>query len=202
MVRLLVLVTAVVVIAGCAGLSRNPVPLDAQARARIPDMPEVRGWAAVPNAASFERSSKQERPGLFAKLADDRIVYPQLALSGGGPNGALGVGFLKGWTESGQRPVFEIVTGVSTGAMMAPFAFLGPAYDDRMKHFYTTTATEDVFTLPRSLVLQVLRGESVADSAPLARLIASDLDMDMLKRIAEAHAEGRRLYIGTVDLDA
>ncbi len=193
MVRLLLVVAAVVATAGCAGLSRNPVPIDAQARARIPDMPEVRGWAAVPNPAmerDFELSFKQERPGLFAKRADGRIIYPQLALSGGGPNGAFGAGFLKGWTESGQRPVFKIVTGVSTGAMMAPFAFLGPAYDDRMKHFYTTTATDDVFLRPRSLLLQVLRGESVADSAPLARLIASDLDMEMLKRIAEAHAEG------------
>jgi hypothetical protein len=98
--------------------------------------------------------------------------------------------------------VFKIVTGVSTGAMIAPFAFLGPAYDDRIEHFYTTTATRDVFSMPRSLLFQVLRGESIADSAPLAALIASDLDMPLLQRIAAAHAEGRRLYIGTVDLDA
>ena len=205
MPRLLTLLWTLLALAGCAGLTRNPVPLADGARATIPDMPVVRGWAAVPSEAmerDFALSFKQEKPGTFPRRADGRVVYPQLALSGGGPNGAFGAGFLKGWSESGKRPVFKIVTGVSTGAMMAPFAFLGAEFDDRVKHFYTTTATQDVFSMPRSVVVQVLRGESVADSAPLARLIANDTDMAMLNRIAAAHAEGRRLYIGTVDLDA
>jgi predicted acylesterase/phospholipase RssA len=203
--RFLTVLWTALALTGCTGLKRNPVPLADGARATIPDMPVVRGWAAVPSEAmerDFALSFKQERPGTFARRADGRIVYPQLALSGGGPNGAFGAGFLKGWSESGKRPVFKIVTGVSTGAMMAPFAFLGAEFDDRMKHFYTTTATQDVFSMPRSLLMQVLRGEAVADSAPLAQLIANDTDMAMLNRIAAAHAEGRRLYIGTVDLDA
>jgi len=205
MLRLLRLLTTVLILGGCAGLERNPVPLADGARATIPGMPDVRAWAAAPSEAmerDFALSFRQERPGTFVRRADGRTVYPQLALSGGGPNGAFGAGFLKGWTESGQRPVFKIVTGVSTGAMMAPFAFLGSAYDERIEHFYTTTATQDVFSMPRSLLLQVLRGEAVVDSAPLAALIASDLDMALLQRIAAAHAEGRRLYVGTVDLDA
>ena len=202
---MIVLAATVLVLGGCAGLARNPVPLADGARAAIPGMPEVRAWGAIPSEAmerDFALSFSQERPGAFVRRADGRIVYPQLALSGGGPNGAFGAGFLKGWSESGQRPVFKIVTGVSTGAMIAPFAFLGSAYDDRIEHFYTTTATRDVFSMPRSVLLQVLRGEAVADSAPLAALIASDLDMPLLQQIAAAHAEGRRLYIGTVDLDA
>ena len=205
MLRLLTLLWTALAVAGCAGLTRHPVPLADGAHATIPGMPVVRGWAAVPSEAmerDFALSFKQEKPGTFARRADGRVVYPQLALSGGGPNGAFGAGFLKGWSESGKRPVFKIVTGVSTGAMMAPFAFLGAEFDDRMKHFYTTTATQDVFSMPRSLLLQVLRGEAVADSTPLAQLIANDTDMAMLNRIAAAHAEGRRLYIGTVDLDA
>lgn len=209
MLRLPTLLTTLLVLpallSGCAGLTRNPVPLADGPRAVIPDMPDVRAWATVPSEAmerDFALSFKQERPGTFVRRADGRIVYPQLALSGGGPNGAFGAGFLKGWSESGQRPVFKIVTGVSTGAMIAPFAFLGSAYDQRIQHFYTTTATQDVFSMPRSMLLQVLRGEAVADSSPLAALIASDLDMPLLQRIAAAHAEGRRLYIGTVDLDA
>ncbi len=205
MLQLLRLLTTVLILGGCAALERNPVPLADGARATIPGMPDVRAWAAAPSEAmerDFALSFRQERPGTFVRRADGRTVYPQLALSGGGPNGAFGAGFLKGWTESGQRPVFKIVTGVSTGAMMAPFAFLGSAYDERIEHFYTTTATQDVFSMPRSLLLQVLRGEAVVDSAPLAALIASDLDMALLQRIAAAHAEGRRLYVGTVDLDA
>lgn len=205
MLRLLTLATSVLILGGCAGLSRNPVPLADGARATIPGMPDVRAWAGVPSEAmerDFALSFAQERPGAFVRRADGRTVYPQLALSGGGPNGAFGAGFLKGWSETGQRPIFKIVTGVSTGAMIAPFAFLGSAYDDRIEHFYTTTATRDVFSMPPSLLLQLLRGEAVADSAPLAALIASDLDMALMQQIAAAHAEGRRLYIGTVDLDA
>mgnify|MGYP001464896858 CR=1 FL=1 len=205
MLRLLSWLTTALILAGCAGLTRNPVPLSDGARAEIPGLPDVRAWAAVPSDAmerDFALSFQQERPGTFFRRADGRTIYPQLALSGGGPNGAFGAGFLKGWTDSGQRPVFKIVTGVSTGALIAPFAFLGSAYDDRIEHFYTTTATRDVFALPGSLLLQVLRGEAVADSAPLAALIASELDMALLQQIAAAHAEGRRLYIGTVDLDA
>jgi hypothetical protein len=205
MLRLASLLTVVLMLGGCAGLARNPVPLADGARATLPGMPAVRAWAAVPSEAmelDFALSFQQERPATFVRRADGRTVYPQLALSGGGPNGAFGAGFLKGWTDSGQRPVFKIVTGVSTGAMIAPFAFLGSEYDDRIEHFYTTTATRDVFSMPRSLLLQVLRGEAVADSAPLAALIASDLDMALLQRIAAAHGEGRRLYVGTVDLDA
>ena len=203
-VRVLTALAAVLVLGACTGLARNPVPLADGPRATIPGMPEVRAWGGIPSEAmerDFELSFSQERPGTFVRRADGRTVYPQLALSGGGPNGAFGAGFLKGWSDSGQRPVFKIVTGVSTGAMIAPFAFLGSAYDERIKHFYTTTATSDVFAMPRSVLLAV-RGEAVANSSPLAALIASDLDMALLRKIAAAHAEGRRLYVGTVDLDA
>jgi hypothetical protein len=118
------------VLGGCAGLAHNPAPLADAARATVPNMPDVRAWAGMPSGAmerDFELSFSQERPGTFVRRADGRTVYPQLALSGGGANGAFGAGFLKGWTDTGQRPVFKIVTGVSTGAMLAPFAFLGSA---------------------------------------------------------------------------
>jgi len=192
----------------CTGLVRNPVPDHLLAQATVPGMPSgVRAWAGVPSEAmekDFERSFAQQKPDVFPRRADGRIVYPQLALSGGGPNGAFGAGFLKGWSASGQRPVFKIVTGVSSGALMAPMAFLGPDYDDLMKKFYTTTATSDVFSTGSALsqLTQLLGGEAIADSTPLARLIASDMTQEMLARIAAAHGEGRRLYIGTVDLDA
>jgi predicted acylesterase/phospholipase RssA len=67
------------------------------------------------------------------------VRYPHLALSGGGFRGAFGAGFLKGWSRTGQRPVFKMVTGVSTGALMAPFAFLGPEYDEMLGEFYKST---------------------------------------------------------------
>ena len=89
--------------------------------------------------------SEQESRADFPVGADGRVQYAHLLLSGGGANGAFGAGLLNGWTKTGTRPVFKIVTGVSTGALMAPFAFLGPKYDDALREFYTTTGTHNIF---------------------------------------------------------
>lgn len=189
---------------GCAQLSRNPVPPEMTGLAAIPHLPEVRAWAGRPSPAmeaDLARSFEQERPEDFPRAADGFVNHPHLALSGGGPQGAFGAGFLKGWSDTGRRPVFKIVTGVSTGALMAPFAFLGPAYDDALGEFYTTTASRDIFAR-RWLPGRLLFGEALADTGPLAALIAEVVDDELLRKIAEAHGQGRRLYLGTVDLDA
>ena len=130
--------------------------------------------------------------------------YAHLALSGGGANGAFGAGFLNGWSSAGNRPVFKIVTGVSTGALMAPFAFLGPSYDPSLREFYTTTSSRDIFILGSlfNLARRFLFDEALADTGPLARLIERHVDAELVQRVAEAHDRGRRLYIGTVDLDS
>ena len=94
-----------------------------------------------------------------------------LAISGGGDNGAYGAGFLNGWTASGTRPEFKVVTGVSTGALIAPFAFLGPKYDYVIKRVYTETSQKDIFK-KRGIVKGIF-GDSMADSRPLANVIAS-----------------------------
>jgi predicted acylesterase/phospholipase RssA len=149
----------------------------------------------------FERSFQQESLADFPRGADGGVRYPHLALSGGGANGAFGAGFLAGWTATGRRPVFKVVTGVSTGALMAPFAFLGSEYDAALHEFYTTTATRDIFAM-RSLLISLLRGDSLAYTGPLAALITRHVDAELLRRVADAHQRGRRLYIGTVDLDS
>mgnify|MGYP002127650134 CR=1 FL=1 len=95
--------------------------------------------------------------------ADGVVRYPHLALSGGGANGAFGAGFLNGWSTTRSRPVFKIVTGVSTGALMAPFAFLGPAYDDALREFYTSTASRNIFRM-LSIVPQLLAEIAEASS--------------------------------------
>jgi predicted acylesterase/phospholipase RssA len=173
--------------------------------AKIPDMPDVRAWAGRRNQGmqrDLEQSFRQESRTDFPVGPDGLIRYPQLALSGGGANGAFGAGLLNGWTRTGERPVFKIVTGVSTGALMAPFAFVGPSEDDALREFYTTTKSSDIFTPSRSLLRQLLSGESLADTGPLARLIAKHVDAEFLRQVAQAHARGRRLYAGTVDLDS
>src|SRR5207248_4738421 len=124
-----------------------------------------------------------------------------LVLSGGGAYGAYPAGILCGWTEAGTRPGFDVVTGVSTGALVATLAFLGPSRDADLRRVYTTVTSKDVFEERRPEVAGVL-GESLADSKPLERLINSVADERLLAEVAAEHAKGRRLYVGTTHLDS
>lgn len=122
-----------------------------------------------------------------------------LALSSGGIYGAYSTGFLAGWTKAGTRPEFDVVTGVSAGALAAPFAFLGPEFDDRLQQLYTNVRAEDVFTI-RTWVTIPFK-DSAASSAPLRKLIESQITQPVLDRIAAEHRKGRRLYVATTNLD-
>src|SRR5262245_1006653 len=122
-----------------------------------------------------------------------------LVLSGGGVYGAYSAGVLSGWSETGTRPQFDVVTGISTGGLVACFAFLGPAYDGELRRYYTTICNDDIFV--RRRLVPALLSESLADSAPLARLIESAITDERIEQVAEEHRKGRRLYIGTSDLD-
>ena len=203
----LALACALLALAGCGSLLRNPVPAEFAATATVPSMPEVRAWGGQISPAmqrDLEESYAQESRQDFPVGPDGLIHYAHLTLSGGGANGAFGAGFLNGWSSTGQRPVFKIVTGVSTGALMAPFAFLGAAYDGALKQFYTTSSSGDIFGQASLLrmISQLFFGEALADTGPLASLIARHVDADFLRQVAQAHRQGRRLYIGTVDLDS
>ena len=167
----------------------------------MPDIRAIAGRPSVTMERDLMESFVQERSGDFPLAADGSVHYSHLALSGGGASGAFGAGFLNGWSSAGDRPVFKIVTGVSTGALMAPFAFLGPEFDNALCEFYTTTRTLDIFVLG-SILRRLLFGEALADTGPLMALIERHVDAGFMRRIAEAHEQGRRLYIGTVDLDA
>ncbi|MGF6226728.1 hypothetical protein QFZ27_000683 [Inquilinus ginsengisoli] len=123
-----------------------------------------------------------------------------LAVSGGGEDGAFGAGLLVGWTKTGTRPEFKVVTGVSTGALTAPFAFLGPAYDDRLTAIYTSITAAEV--LEARGFLAAVTNDAMADTAPLRRTIAKYMTADLLAAIAREHEKGRLLLIGTTDLDA
>jgi predicted acylesterase/phospholipase RssA len=118
-----------------------------------------------------------------------------LVLSGGGMNGAYSAGVLKGWTASGARPRFDVVTGISTGALIAPYAFLGSEYDAELERLYTSMRQENVFR-PRLLWF-----DSLVSSEPLEKAIAAGATPEIRQKIAEAHRQGRRLYVGTTNLD-
>jgi len=123
-----------------------------------------------------------------------------LTISGGGSDGAFGAGLLNGWTKSGKRPKFSVVTGVSTGALIAPFAFLGPDKDHLLREFYTQHATKDI--VEPTIVQGIFGGAALSNSAPLARLIAKYIDRATFNRIAQEHKRGRYLLIGTTNIDA
>jgi predicted acylesterase/phospholipase RssA len=148
----------------------------------------------VPKSEAPERM-----PALVPVTATQPVPRTILAISGGGSYGAYTAGVIKGWTASGSRPQFDVVTGVSTGALIAPFAYLGPDYDAELELMYTKPSARDIFrihSLPR-----LPWSDAIADSAPLRRMIEAGVTPKELERIAAAHRSGRRLYVATTDLD-
>jgi len=143
--------------------SRPDFTVDDQAVAIIPGIPDARFWA------------DSEKDFLAALPA---TPGPWLALSTGGGDGAFGAGLLNGWTESGKRPEFSVVTGVSTGALMAPYAFIGSAQDAGLKRAYTEYNAGDIFE-------DVKTPESLVDTWPLKRLIAKEVTPELLAKVAE-----------------
>jgi len=123
-----------------------------------------------------------------------------LAISGGGDNGAFGAGLLNGWTKHGNRPTFKIVTGVSTGALIAPFAFLGPAYDRELRAIYTGVSMKDI-AAPRWLIFALFQ-DAVADTSPLYHLMERTITREVLDKIGAEYDKGRILIVGTTNLDA
>lgn len=132
--------------------------------------------------------------------AHRRISSTSLALSGGGPDGAFGAGLLAGWTERGDRPEFGTVTGVSTGAIIALFAFLGPEYDQQLREIYTTYTTSDLLT--PTIFAGLTGGTALTDTSGYRRLIEQYIDDEVVRKIAEGYLNGRLLLIGTTNLDA
>ena len=165
---------------------------------------QIRYWGdeLPPNADAMVREKwaqvRANRPELLA--SGRRPVVNFLALSGGGSDGAFGAGVLAGWTASGKRPEFDLVTGVSTGALTAPFAFLGPKYDEALKKVFTESDTKDIAIMQP--VRGLLGGDSLASNAPLARVVAFYVNDPSLAEVAAEHRKGRRLLIGTTNLDA
>ena len=124
-----------------------------------------------------------------------------LSLSGGGQNGAFGAGFLVGWRESGRRPQFDVVSGVSTGALLATHALLGTAADDAMlQQMYTQITRADIYE-NRGLFSLLSGTDSLADTAPLYALLVKYITGETLKRVAEAYDENRMLFVGTTNID-
>jgi predicted acylesterase/phospholipase RssA len=193
-------------VVGCADMARlDAVPADVKEGATVLGMSDVRYWGDEASPALVNEALQAYRREVALHeaaggSAGDVPAAQFLAISGGGENGAYGAGLLVGWTATGTRPSFKLVTGISTGALTAPFAFLGPAYDQQLKEIYTTLSGKDVLQ-PRGY-LAVLLEDAIADNTPLRRTVAKYFDQAMLDAIAAEHAKGRVLLVATTNLDA
>jgi hypothetical protein len=189
-------------VGGCA-LSRLPAPTVTQShQVMILGIPNARFLPGDVDALQqeFVASTQREIEGRRQRgLRGPLPPVELLAISGGGDNGAFGAGLLLGWSARGDRPVFKGVTGISTGALSAPFAFLGRDYDPQLKAVYTQTTDSDIYK-SRGPVLGVMQ-DALSDTAPLHAMITRLLDDRMIQRIAEEYQKGRLLLIMTSDLD-
>ncbi len=179
---------------------RNPVPQHLSTVADVPGYSNIRFWGDEPSPwiERLYNLSPEEIESDFSGITRRRHAY--LALSGGAADGAFGAGALCGWTASGTRPEFTIVTGISTGALLAPFAFLGPDYDALLKKAFTEMSTEDI--VKKHGIVAAFLGKGLYSTAPLKALITKYFNMQFIASIAAEHRKGRRLWIGTTHLDA
>ena len=201
---LLAAASASIVLQGCVTPARHhAVPHDLEIAASVAGFPnEVRYFPRDPGdikqlTQEFVDSWEREKAYLHRQ---DLPPTSYLAISGGSDNGAFAAGFLNGWTEAGTRPQFKLVTGVSTGALIAPFAFLGPAYDETLKSLYTKVSRKDVVT-DRS-IYSVFFGDAMADTTPLWKLLKAQVTQNVVDAIAAEYSKGRLLFLSTTNLDA
>jgi hypothetical protein len=188
--RALALSTAL--LGACASDPRTPFTESDEMTAVAIGAPNIRYWADA-TASAVQGVARR------AVVQKGRpFVY--LALSGGGGSGAFGAGVLNGWSESGARPEFTIVSGVSTGALIAPFAFLGPAYDDRLRQIYTDGEAQRLIGEPNPL--GALFGPGAFGRERLRRLVERHLGDDLIRAVAREDQKGRRLLVVTTNLDA
>ena len=185
-----------VAIAGCSTTTPRIPYTQAEAEAAdVPGMPsDVRFYADAPSFV-FERF----RQGVVAQAQARHEPVTFLALSSGGADGAFGAGFIRGLSESHQRPDFTMVSGISTGALMAPFVFLGPQYDETLQKLYTDGYASAL--VKNVNLLNAVVGNAFVDSDKLGRFIAQYIDQSVLDAVAAEHRKGRRLIVVSTNLD-
>jgi predicted acylesterase/phospholipase RssA len=196
-------VGAALLASGCTTPGRlAAVPAPAETLAQ-PEIPNVRFYPER-DPEDFQRmldeSWQRERAYLHLSPTDRLPPAAYLSISGGGQDGAFAAGLLNGWTDRGDRPIFKLVTGISTGSLIAPFAYLGSKYDPVLRQAYTHVSERDIFT--KRPVTAALFDDAMSDTSPMAKLVSHFVTRQLLDQIAAEYAKGRILLIGTTDLDS
>jgi predicted acylesterase/phospholipase RssA len=203
------LLLVLVAMTACTGRERlAAVPSALTEQATVLGIANARFWADTQGHKMVEEAMlalARERAALIAPPGHDALPdaalgsASYLAVSGGGDNGAFGAGLLVGWSENGTRPSFKLVTGISTGALIAPFAFLGSAYDAQLRAVYTDITPSEVYQ--QRWLIEAVFNDALSNSAPLFQLISRYANADLLAAIAREYRKGRVLLIGTTNLD-
>jgi predicted acylesterase/phospholipase RssA len=192
---------ALLLVAGCTAIApRNALPEAVAARGEPAGFHNIRYWGdeTAPEAGSSDLSNADAMAVSFTR-GEARRQLSMLAISGGAEDGAFGAGLLAGWGDAGNRPSFDLVTGVSSGALIAPFVFLGRERDNQLREIFTLYGRKDIFT---SNVSGLLQGSALLDDTPLAQLIEKYIDREFVREVARERSKGRVLLIGTTNLDA
>jgi len=199
----LIIITCIFLLQGCAIPKRlETVSEKDREKASLPGLSRVRFLAdsSVEPFRQMALEAFQRERALLAKEGQKGLPpVHYLALSGGGDKGAFAAGLLNGWTAADNRPEFKLVTGISTGALIAPFAFLGKSHDHVIKNVYTNVSADDIYK-ERGL-LAAVTNDAMADTKPLWTLLEGLVDENFLQKIAREYEKGRLLLIGTVNLD-
>ncbi len=203
-----VIITLSLFLNGCTTVGLyKALPQNREEIAQVVGFKNIRAWGNTRSIAMEKSAAESVMQQLKANKGKLAREVNALALSGGGADGAFGAGLLCGWTKAGNRPQFKLVSGISTGALIAPFAFLGPQYDQRLKKLYTSLSDEHIYAIhnPFTIIFTYIKpvlSPSLATNKPLALIIKKTVDKKMLEDIGKEHLKGRRLLIGTTQLNA
>lgn len=205
--RLLITVICLLILSGCSNrVKHNPLSPGLFQQVDFSSSIPERWWGdskpdGIDDWMKASIPELQTRyPEAFDQNPSNNPRLDSLMISGGGANGAFGAGLLSGWTQSGLRPAFQYVTGVSTGALIAPFAFLGSDYDDLLLELYSSVNDETIFE--RKSLFSVPFTSSVRDTYPLASLIQGFITQTLIEEIGRQRLQGRLLLIITTHFDA
>lgn len=199
------LLLLIALLVACTNLRLHPaVPEAGGPIPELPGFPGVRDWGdeispEIDRRVDYFAAQLQAEAKAAGKLPNDGRL-DSLVLSGGGADGPFAAGLLVGWTGTGERPDFTIVTGISAGALIAPFAFLGPGHDDVLRRFTFEAAREPLFNF--RILSGLIDGIGLLDTTPLERRLRKLITPEVVRQIAAEHDKGRRLIVGTTNLDA